>query len=157
MAILKERRVAFRLDVLGADTLAGEIQERARRLGLVEAVHFHGLVPFQDLAPWYQRADLLVVSSRHEAGPLALLEAALSGVPTVGTRVGHIADLAPEAAVAVAVGDSAGLAQAIEALAGDEPRRLRLAHAAHAFAKEHDADFTCARVEAVYKKVVRRA
>src|SRR2546429_2362007 len=52
-------------------------------------------------------------SSRHETGPLAMLEAAVAGVPTIGTAVGHIAEWAPHAAVSAPVGDSAGLAGAI--------------------------------------------
>ncbi len=38
----------------------------------------------------------MIISSRHEAGPLAVLEAAVKGVPTVGTAVGHIAEWAPQ-------------------------------------------------------------
>jgi hypothetical protein len=40
----------------------------------------------------------MVVSSRHEAGPVAVLAAAVAGVPTIGTCVGHIAERAPSAA-----------------------------------------------------------
>ena len=69
----------------------------------------------------------MVVSSRHEAGPVALLEAAIVGVPTVGTDVGHVRDFAPDAAVAVEVGNPVALAREIAGLLDDEPRRLALA------------------------------
>ena len=36
-------------------------------------------------------ADLFWLTSRHEAGPVAVLEAAVAGVPTVGTAVGQVA------------------------------------------------------------------
>jgi len=102
-------------------------------------------------------ADLLVVTSRHEAGPVVVLEAAVAGVPTVGTSVGHVADWAPYAAVAVPVGDAAALAREIAALATDESRRLRLARDAQRRATEIDADYTAAAFERLYRDVATRA
>ena len=67
---------AARLDVLGEDTLGGEVQRRAAGWGLGAHVRFHGFVPAAGLAPFYRSAQLLVVSSRHEAGPVVALEAA---------------------------------------------------------------------------------
>jgi glycosyltransferase involved in cell wall biosynthesis len=44
----------------------------------------------RQLRPIVEAADLMILSSCHEAGPLVMLEAAVAGVPTVGTAVGHI-------------------------------------------------------------------
>jgi glycosyltransferase involved in cell wall biosynthesis len=63
-------------------------------------------------------------------------------VPTVGTVVGHIADLAPEGAVAVPVGDHRALAEAIRTVASAEARRVEMARVAQSFALTHDADAT---------------
>src|SRR5262249_18527527 len=114
--LLVERGVDFELDIIGQDTLGGSVQQLASDLGLAGRGGFRGFLPHADIRPWVEAADLLVVSSRHEAGPVVALEAAVAGVPTVGTAVGHIADFAPEAAVAVPIGDAAALAAAIEAL-----------------------------------------
>ncbi len=114
---------------------------------------FHGFLPSAALLPFYRRADLLVHSSRHEAGPLVLLEAAACGVPTVGTSVGHIRDLAPERALAVPVGDDAALAAGILDLLGDETRRRAMGQAARAWARAHDADATAAAFEEIYSGV----
>ena len=72
----------------------------------------------------------MIVSSRHETGPLVLLEAAVAGVPTVGTAVGHLVEWAPAGATSVPVGDWAGLADAIGLLIEHEDLRLRLARVA---------------------------
>jgi len=97
------------------------------------------------------------MSSRHEAGPLVALEAAVAGVPTVGTSVGHIADWAPQAAIAVPVRDSDALANAIARLAHDEDERLRVASAAQARAVAEDADDTAARTRRLYEEAFGEA
>jgi glycosyltransferase involved in cell wall biosynthesis len=139
---LREMGTAFELSIIGEDTLGGEIQRLAAALGLSDVVHFAGFRPHEALRPWVEQADLLVMSSRHEAGPLVTLEAAVAGVPTVGTVVGHIADLAPEGAVAVPVGDHRALAEAIRTVASAEARRVEMARVAQSFALTHDADAT---------------
>src|SRR5205085_390569 len=98
----------------------------------------------------------LAVTSRHEAGPVAVLEAAVAGVPTVGTRVGHVADWAPDAAVATPVGDAPALARALAALARDDGRRRTLALEAQRRAMAIDADFTAAAFQRIYEEVVAR-
>lgn len=156
MAILRDTGARFTLDILGFDTLNGAVQRRAAQLGLEKETRFLGFMPHHALRPHVERADLLVMSSRHEAGPLVTLEAAVAGVPTVGTKVGNIADFAPEAALAVPIGDAAGLARAIGELALDEERRLRIAADAHRRAVAHDADFTARGFRALYAAIAGR-
>jgi glycosyltransferase involved in cell wall biosynthesis len=142
----------FVVDIVGEDTLRGEIQRLAGELLPGDRVRFHGFLPQAPLRELMLQAHLCVVSSRHEAGPLVMLEAAMLGIPTVGTNVGHVAEWAPEAALAVPVGDSAALAASIAALLADEPRRLRLAAAALARAREEDADHTARAFQAIYQR-----
>lgn len=150
---LVQRGLDFHLDVIGEDTLGGAMQALAMRLGLAQHVTFHGMLRHEALRPMMERAVLNIVSSLHEAGPLVTLEAAVLGVPTVGTRVGHIAEWDGFAATAVSPGDAAGLAAGIEALLVDEPRRRQLALAAQARAVAEDADYTAARFLALYDEV----
>jgi len=155
-AALQRRGVTFRLDIVGQDTLDGAVQRRAADLGLGEVAHFHGFVDHAALRPWLEDAHILVMSSRHEAGPLVALEAAVAGVPTVGTAVGHIADWSPEAALAVPVGAAEALADAIARLASDEDERLRIARAAQARALAEDADYTARATRRLYEDVLGR-
>src|SRR3546814_9988889 len=83
------------MDVVGVDTLHGEVQRLATELGLESRVRFRGFRTQRELRPMLAAADLLVMASRHEAGPLVAMEAAVVGVPTVGTAVGHLAEWAP--------------------------------------------------------------
>jgi len=147
---LEARGQAFTLDVIGQDTLGGTVQRYATELGLADHVRFHGFTPHSELRPWIEQADMLLVSSIHEGGPLVMLEAAVAGVPTIGTSVGHIADFAPDAAIAVPVGDSDAMADAILHLAADEEERLRIAHAAQQRAVSEDADTTARSFRRLY-------
>jgi glycosyltransferase involved in cell wall biosynthesis len=150
LARLAPSHPGLRVDIVGEDTLGGEIQCLARTLDLAGCVSFHGFLTQRQLHPLMQRAHASVISSRHEAGPLVLLEAAAVGIPTVGTAVGHIAEWAPDAAIAVPVGDSDALAVALHDVLIDEPLRLRLARAAWLRALCEDADYTVGCFEKLY-------
>jgi glycosyltransferase involved in cell wall biosynthesis len=75
-------------------------------------------------------------------------------VPTIGTRVGYVADWDGERAVAVNTGDADALAAGILALLADPDRRARLGAAARAWALEHSAAWTAARFDAIYRDAV---
>lgn len=157
LARLAPSQPQLRLDIVGEDTLGGEMQRLALALGLSARVRFHGFLTQRQLHPLLQKAHLSVICSRHEAGPLAVLEAAMVGVPTVGTRVGHIAEWAPEAALAVPVADSEALAAALEQVLSHEPLRLRLARAAQQRALREDADYTASCFETLYSELLHPA
>jgi len=147
--------VSFEMDIVGDDTLHGEVQALAASLGLSERVRFRGFLPQRELRPLVEAADLMVLSSRHETGPLAILEAAVAGVPTVGTAVGHLHEWSPRAAVSVPAGDWAHLARAIGGMLEDEERRLSLAREALRRAVREDADYTADRFQALYASLAR--
>jgi glycosyltransferase involved in cell wall biosynthesis len=153
-ALVKSGR-ELSLDVVGEDILGGAVQALAGELGIAPRVRFHGFLPQARVRTLIAEADLLVMASRHEAGPIVLLEAAMTGVPTVGTSVGHIAEFAPEAATAVGVGDAVGLAVGIAELLDDESRRLRLATAAQRRACAEDAEHTARSFAEIYDALAR--
>jgi glycosyltransferase involved in cell wall biosynthesis len=153
LAELAQRGASFEMDIVGEDTLHGEMQNLAAQLGLVSRVRFHGFLPRRQLRPIVEAAHLMLLSSRHETGPLAVLEAAVAGVPTVGTCVGHVAEWAPGAAVAVPVGDAAAMAAATLQLLADEERRLGIAREAQRRVLAEDADYTALRFRALYARL----
>lgn len=154
LAALSASGLEFQMDIVGEDTLQGEIQALADRLGLSERVKFHGFLPQRRLLPLVEAAHLMIMTSRHEAGPLSTLEAAVKGVATVGTAVGHIAEWTPHGAVSVPVGDWAALARAMVEVLGDEELRLRIAGEAYRRATQEDADCTARGFQAIYTNLV---
>ena len=150
MALLAADGVDFHLDIVGEDTLGGRVQALARRLQLDTRTCFHGFLTQAQLRPLLEGAHIHVIASLHEAGPLVLLEAAVLGVPTVGTAVGHLVEWAPHAALAVPLADALALAAAIRRLASDEDLRLQLAGEALLRAVSEDADRTAALFEELH-------
>jgi glycosyltransferase involved in cell wall biosynthesis len=155
LASLSQSGVDFEMNVVGPDILNGEMQRLSAQLGLSERVRYRGFLTQGQLRPVVEEADLMVLSSRYEAGPFVMLEAAVAGVPTVGTTVGHIREWAPNAAVAVPVGDWARLAEAIAKILQDEELRLRIAREAQLRVLREDADYTAGCFQALYTKLRR--
>jgi glycosyltransferase involved in cell wall biosynthesis len=144
-----------RVDLVGEDTSGGAVPALARDFALDRRVTLHGFLPQPRAHAVVRDADLMIVTSRHEAGPVAMLEAAAVGVPTVGTPVGHVVEWAPDAAALVPQSDAPALAGAIAALLDDEERRLEMARRAQARAVAEDADWTAARFEELLERVTR--
>lgn len=157
LRLLADRNYDFHIDVVGEDTLDGEIQAMSRDMGLDQCVQFHGYLTHDRLRPVIEAAHVAVISSRHEAGPLALLEAAAAGVPTVGTAVGHIAEWSAKAALAVPCQDPAALADAIQLILDDEELRMRLANEALRRASEMDADQTALAYNHLYHRLLSKS
>jgi glycosyltransferase involved in cell wall biosynthesis len=150
--------VDFELDQIGEDiSRTGAVARRAVDLGLADRIRFHGFLPHRQMRPFFDRADLLIVTSRHEEGPLVVLEAAVAGVPTVGTSVGHLAEWAPLAARVVPPRDSTALARTIIEVLFNDTARLGLAARAQAIALDEDADETARRFREVYAELAGAA
>jgi glycosyltransferase involved in cell wall biosynthesis len=147
---LRAQGMNFVLHIIGEDSLRGAIHRRAQELGLDDRIGFYGFVPQAALREHMCEADLLIVSSRHEAGPIVALEAAACGVPTVGTNVGLLADWEPEAARVVSVGDGVALGAATLELFLNEELRLQLASEAQKRAIAENADVTTSRIRDLY-------
>lgn len=102
-------------------------------------------IPFQHdprtMAQYYQAADLYLHAARADTFPLAVLEAMACGTPVVATAVGGVPEqikplaleavrsggIADATGVLVAPGDSARMADAVEALLASDGARARLA------------------------------
>jgi len=143
------------LDLVGEDTLGGAMQRLANDLRVSGRVTFHGFQPSDQLAGFYSRAHLNVVTSHHEAANVTVLEAASTGLATIGTRVGYIADWSPERAEAIGTRDPTAVAAAIDSLIRDGDRRQRLAVAAREWTLAHDADWTARTFSELYARVVK--
>ena len=140
----------FQLDVIGEDARDGEVQRLAVALNIQESVRFRGFLTQEELRAEMAMADLLVVTSWHEADPVVLFEAASAGVPAAGFAVGHLADWAPEAAFVAPVRDARSLASTIYWALSNDALRMQVAEAAQKRALRWDCDSSVRRLNEIY-------
>jgi glycosyltransferase involved in cell wall biosynthesis len=81
-----------RLDVVGDGDDVPVLSALARRLGVSDAIAWHGRVPHGELAAFYRRAGVTVLPSltESESFGMTLVEAMATGCPVVGSAVGGI-------------------------------------------------------------------
>jgi glycosyltransferase involved in cell wall biosynthesis len=157
LARLRASNPGAHLHLAGDGPLRSVLCRQASELGLAGSVTFHGHVPRHHLPGFYRAADLLVLSSRFESQAVVVLEAALCNLPTIGTDVGLIADFAPEAAIAVPVGDDAGLAAAVASLRDGKTRRSLTEAARRRAHSEGLAAQTAGRLVELYRELGSRS
>jgi glycosyltransferase involved in cell wall biosynthesis len=85
------------LRIVGGGPLEDDLRERARKAGLNGRIRIEGTN--RKIADVLQDLDVFVLSSTSEGLPLVILEAMAAGLPVVSTRVGGVAEVAPEGAV----------------------------------------------------------
>lgn len=133
---------------------AGEIQARARDLGIEESVILPGFVSDPELADLYCGADFYVYPSLFEGFGLTVLEAMSCGCPVITSRTSSLGEIAGDAALLVDPEDQSDLDQAMLQLTHD-PERVRLRELGLRRAGEFGWD-RCARiVEVAIRGVLR--
>ncbi len=157
-ARLAESRPALRLALVGDGPLLEGLARRADAAGLRERVALPG---WRDDGPaCLAVADVVVMPSRSEGLPIALLEALAVGTPVVVTDVGAMADVVEggSAGLVVPPNDVAALADAIAATL-DFPgaARARAALGRRRVETRYGTRAQAARLEALYLSVVARS
>jgi glycosyltransferase involved in cell wall biosynthesis len=145
---------AVRLEVVGDGELRAELEQRARALGLGDAVHFAGFRP--DMPAVVSETDIALLTSDNEGTPVALIEAGAGGRPAVATDVGGVASVVgPETGRLCPPGDVACLAARLGELAADASlrRRLGLAARAHVLAR-FDAERLVGDIDRLYRELL---
>ena len=118
----------WRLTIVGDGPLRHELEAMAKRLGVT--CEFLGWR--QDVPQLLRQMDLLVLPSRSEGLPLALLEAMAAGLPAAATDVGGVREAAQAdvTALLTPAQNPPALAAAILRLLGDVALRTRMGQAA---------------------------
>jgi glycosyltransferase involved in cell wall biosynthesis len=113
----------------------------------------------EDLKALYGAMDVVVLTSRLEGTPLALMEAGAAAVPVVGTRVGGVPDVIVhgETGALVDAGDDGAVAREIVALLDDPARARRMGErAATRIRIRFSAQAMADGVEEIYRRLVER-
>ncbi len=158
LAALDRPGLAWHATIAGDGEVAA-FRARAASLELDRRVTFTGWLEQDAAAALLARSDLLVLPSRHEGQPIAILEAMAAGLPVIASAVGAIPDLIRDGVngLLVAPGEANGLARTLERLVADPSLRRRLGRAARAtVVAGHDIDAACRSLQSLYAALIRR-
>jgi glycosyltransferase involved in cell wall biosynthesis len=129
-----ERVSAF---ILGDGELRESLTELALELGVGDRIQFHGWV--DNPRDYLAQCHALVMPSRSEGFPLAMVEAMLAARPVIATRVGSMPEAVMDGQTGLLVekNDVAGLAQALRWCRDQPEQRQALGQNARAMATAH--------------------
>ncbi|MCA1737211.1 MAG: glycosyltransferase, partial [Actinobacteria bacterium] len=122
LEVLDRLTVPARLRLVGSGPMMNFVLQKIEDLDLADRVEVTGAVP--DVRPHLAWADLLVLTSKTEGLPGAVLEAAAAGVPSVAFAVGGTGETILDGVTGrlIVPGDLAGMVGAIEKMADPEQR-----------------------------------
>lgn len=143
-------------------TIAGDGEvERARRriqeLHLEDSVDLHGWLSQQDAGELLDRAHVLVLPSRNEGQPMAVLEAMARGLCVVASDVGGLGEMIGGGCGAIVPPDDIDSIAATLRLVIDDPE-LRSRYAADAYERvqeRYDVRAVSRQLDSLYCEVVR--
>lgn len=157
---LRHEGLAVRLDIVGGGdepTYEQSLQGRAARLGIADAVVFHGPVPYgEKLFELFRAADIHVISSLSEGLPRIIAEGRAFSLPTVATTVGGIPDVIRdgEDGLLVPPADAQALARAIRRLIDDAPLRRRIVARSYEVAQQSTAEYHAERLARLISEAI---
>jgi glycosyltransferase involved in cell wall biosynthesis len=145
-----ERVPDARVYIVGEGELQGDLEARARALGLGDSLTFSGFR--RDVAQVLSAFDLVVFPSLWEGTPLTVLEALAMGKPIVATDADGLQDVLTSGSDALMVPkrDAGALADAIVKLAQDPAERDRLGTGARVTGAAYDIQLFVRKMERLY-------
>jgi glycosyltransferase involved in cell wall biosynthesis len=140
---------------IGGDGELAAVQERVDVLGVADSVVVSGWVPPDRVPDLIRSAQVLVLPSRHEGQPMAILEAMAQGLCIVASDVGGIPDMVDaECGLLVPADDVAALETALRTVLDDDERSRRGQRAWERVASEFDVTLIAGRMDSVYRSAV---
>lgn len=161
VAIVRQQIPGVQLRVAGRTT-SPSYEQKVRRFvvaqGLAPNVEFLGLLDKEQLLDEYARCSVVVLASRQETMPMAVIEAMAAGKPVVATRVGGVPELVKDgdSGYTVAPGDVEGLARHIVELLRNAALRQRLGQRARELARRFRLESVAAQYRELYYAVAER-
>ena len=157
---LAETRDDFSLVIAGGGERGYEREVRAAfdRRGLSGRTVFTGMVAGGDKWRLLRAADVFALPSRHEASPLAVIEATAAGAPVVmSDQVGIHREIDEAGAGLVTTLDPADVARAVGSLLDDPDAAARMGSAGQALAsRRYSWERVATDLEALYDEIAGR-
>ncbi|MBL7163280.1 MAG: glycosyltransferase [Anaerolineales bacterium] len=74
----------IKLLIIGDGTERDNLEDRVHHMGIEQAIHFTGMVPYLQIPRYLAAADIFVTASVTEVHPLSVIEAMATGLPVLG-------------------------------------------------------------------------
>ncbi|OGV69679.1 MAG: hypothetical protein A2283_17115 [Lentisphaerae bacterium RIFOXYA12_FULL_48_11] len=92
-SLIRNNQKQLKLLLVGDGPMRGDLERKAKELGIADSVFFLGSRPHEEVALWMNAADCLCLPSRNEGMPNVVIEALASGLPVVAMDVGGVSEL----------------------------------------------------------------
>jgi glycosyltransferase involved in cell wall biosynthesis len=158
-ALLAQHEKSFRCEIIGEGPLEDELRGLIEELGVQNCVILAGAKPQNQLRKHLAAANVFVLPSVIDADggmdnlPTVIMEAMATGLPVVSTNIGGIPEMVieNETGFVVEAGDTAAMADAIQAVLSDCALAVRLGHCGYGrartlFSIEKNARELCAQI-----------
>jgi glycosyltransferase involved in cell wall biosynthesis len=161
LTIVREQIPDVRLCMAGRTTSQlyyRSVREFVGTQSLERNIAFLGLQDREHLLQEYARCCIVVLSSRQETTPMAVIEAMAAGKPVVATRVGGVSDLVEDggSGFTVELGDVEGFARHMVELLSNQVLRRRMGQRARQLAGRFHVEIIAAQYRQLYYQVAGR-
>ncbi len=150
-SIIRQRMDAVLIQV-GQDYMNGEVQKMAADMGLSDHISFEGHVGHEQIYMYYQKADVLLMTSLFESQAVVVAEALAAGVLVCGTHVGLMADLSGHCCITAPVGEAEFLASSILSLVADKKRSDAMRRNGLEWSKGNTMETTAQKIMTLYEQ-----
>ncbi|MDC3410902.1 glycosyltransferase family 4 protein [Gammaproteobacteria bacterium] len=94
-------RVQAKLMIIGSGNEFKKLNDLIYNLKLENKIKIIDAVTQEELIKYYQKASMMVISSRNEGGPRVALEALKLEIPVISTSVGNMPEILPQELLAI--------------------------------------------------------
>lgn len=156
LALLKQRKIAFKVRIGGDGPLFDQVMKRIMEAGLENQVELCGWIKDRDA--FYDTIDVYCLPSREETFGIVVLEAMQRKIPVVATACTGVLQLVDgqEVALLPPPGDAPALAEALERMITHWRKSKQLAAAGFALvAEKYDIQIVAVQLQKIISEVVR--
>ena len=146
----------FHVVIAGDGLLKRNMISLVKKYGLQHVISFPGWISWEKLEIYYRAADIFVLTSAYETGPMSILEAMSFGDAAISSRIDYFPKLMCDGidGLLFQVGDYHALSICIKRLLNDNLLRRRLSASARSFAERFGWESVAKRTVDLYKEIL---
>ncbi|MFA6383027.1 MAG: glycosyltransferase family 4 protein [Parcubacteria group bacterium] len=159
IAMLSPKYPNIYAKIMGEGNAKEELEQLVKKLKLDEKIEFLGRIPRENLAPFYQEADLFVLPSLNEGMSNAMLEALSSGLPLLSTNTGGADELLKDGSngFIIKMKDASDIAEKIEKIIANKNLQDSMGKASRELAETMSWQKVAQQYFDLYKQTINHA